>query len=145
MAFTSKDHINDILIKVLIALASSGEAVSEENRAVILDWIEYLQVEGPELERLLALTRARIDSIQAEIFFNELKATLTRKEDRERIVQILEHFLTHRKKVFKIESALSSQVTGCLNDTSGIEQLFNKRLAAQTESEETDSPDNGSR
>jgi hypothetical protein len=124
MPFTDRDHINELLIKIIIAEASTDGVISEKEKEIILEWIQCLQIEGPEYKRILSLFDAKIDAIQAEIFYNELKAALGNLDDRERIISILNSVLKNRKLIFPIEEKVSERIKSFLKDHSGIEQLF---------------------
>ncbi len=130
MSFTQDDCRKEILLKIMIAEAwgrtDPPSPPSEEDRAVIQDWMTTLCLEGPECGRVRSLLDNPIDSFQAEMFDSELKAMLHMMAGDGQVQETLDRMLGKRKKVFDLETRLARKVASLVDDRSGIEQLLSR-------------------
>ena len=123
-SFTEDDAFNEILVKVLIAHAWSEGQINQNARDVVLEWLKYLNMEGPEKERTLKSLESRVDPFQAEIFNNELRAALIRGSQRDRLKNICDHFRSVKRKSPAFEVNFLVALGSILADRVGIERLF---------------------
>ena len=136
MSFTQDDCRKEILLKMMIAEAwgrnQPQTPPSEEDRAVIHDWMETLCVEGPECGRVESLLNTPIDSFQADLYESELKAMLTVMGGgaSSKVRDTLDHMLGNRKHIFDLEERLARKVAGLIDDRSGIDQLLQRASRA---------------
>lgn len=131
MSFTQDDCRKEILLKIMIAEAwgrtDPPSPPSEEDRAVIQDWMEALCLEGPECGRVRSLLETPVDNFQAELYESELKAMLHMMSGGDGEVNAtLDRMLSKRKKIFDLESRLARKISTLVQDRSGIEQLLHR-------------------
>lgn len=129
MSFTQDDCRKEILLKMMIAEAwgrnNPPSPPSEEDRAVISDWMETLCLEGPECGRVRSLLENPVDEFQAELYESELKAMLhVITGGGNEVKATLERMLGKRKKIYDLEARLARKVATLVGDQSGIEQLL---------------------
>lgn len=124
MPFTEDDCLNETLLKVMVAEARAGGDLKVDDRSVIEDWFSMLKMEGPECDRIHYFMDQPIDEFQAELYHNELKASLVSSQNREKILMIMKKLLGNRRKIFPIEKRVTSIVNEMLNDKSGIVQIL---------------------
>ena len=124
MPFTESDSLKEIVMKVMIAEAAAlNGKISDEDREIIVDWMDNLQMEGPEKVRIKTLLTEEFDSIQISVFFNQLHAALSDREKKEGIKEITDRILKDRKTIFKLEKKLQAKIQEMINDQSLIERL----------------------
>lgn len=124
MAVTEDDTLREVILKNMIGEAWAAGELTAEDRTIIEDWIGILALEGPERERLVDLLSRQIDSFQAEIFHNELKAVLVRATNIAKAREILRKMLEGRSRVHPLEERLREAVERILGDKSQLERMI---------------------
>ena len=153
MPFTEYDCVKECLLNVMIADAwaeersggngaqakapvngstqsgaGKNQGLSTEHVDVITAWMDRLNVEGPERDRLHALTTHPVDPFQAQVFHNELRTTLSKDSCRAKIAPVRDMIAERKDELHPLEEKFSASVKKALNENSCIEQHIRKAL-----------------